>query len=177
MEAVVSSETLVYIIFHPTSYTEQFNTIVAHMRNANETWPVNLQGCRSSRCKCFSTLRLLFRAAIDTSVQMDVFPQMCAAISAALLTLPAAGICGPAFPSCWQRMFYAALLGERHFEQSRRFHALLWARSCCVVSSSSVFSKNVEAATPDTQKSVLPKWVTASYLGLQVILQKYRGCW
>lgn len=63
----------------------------------------------------------------------------------------AASRMGPAFPSCWQRLCYAALLGEWHHEESRRFHArlwdaLLWAGRCCIVSSSSVFSKNVEAS-------------------------------
>jgi hypothetical protein len=51
---------------------------------------------------------------------------------------------GPAFPATVKRLLYAALLGERQCEQSRRFHerlyhALLWAGSFCVVSFSSDF--------------------------------------
>jgi len=103
---------------------------------------------------------------IPRCLDASVVPRMCAAISAALLSRSQyCQLCqsqGPTFPRCWQRLFYVALPGKRHYEQSRRFyariwHALLWAGCDCVVLSSSVFSKNVEAANSwsfDTEKCI-----------------------
>ena len=82
------------------------------------------------------SLRLLFHkrflaalpeqgsAARDALVQMDVFPPACTVTSAALLSRSwRCSGCQPrglAFARDWQRLFQAALLGERHCEQSCR---------------------------------------------------------
>lgn len=86
-------------------------------------------------------------------ISTDVRCHICSAAVkvTALLTLPAAA---------------AAVLcraaRQWHHEESSRFHArllhaLLWAGRCCVVSSSSVFSKNDEASNSwsfDTEKFI-----------------------